>query len=76
MSFGIPQEALYSFLNEINGYVPSEGYLRITGIDVNGNTKCYCFSVDQTLQWQIILQIGACMGPQAFWNALNNSSSK
>jgi hypothetical protein len=70
VSFGIPRDEMCKFLSTLRGLVPTKGYIKIKGIDVIGNPRNYCLVVDTALQWQLILQIGACHGPKAFQTAL------
>jgi len=70
ISFGVPREALQKYLNTLRGKVPQKGCVKVKGIDANGVPHCYCLVVDSGLQWQLITQIGAYNGPQAFVTAL------
>lgn len=61
VSFGIPKDDLCRFLIVWEGSVQQSGYLRIKGIDTNGNFRCYCFRVNEKLKRELTLQRDECL---------------
>jgi predicted aconitase len=76
VSFGVPQKAMHGFVSQLRAKLPKKGFIEITGLDASGNRRVYCLIVDLALQWQILQQVGACLGPQVYSTAIEGIKIK
>ena len=69
-SFAIPKNAMCTYVSSLRASPPRSKFFKISGLDANGERRHYCITVDESLQWQFVQQIGECLGPKAFATAL------